>query len=346
MNLKMVKFLQTSIWLYVGFIGVWLCLRSIFFDRMWWLALLNTMAFYLLLPSILLMAIAIYLNWQRLGSRWLIIGSLFPLLLFGSSIGKLLTPPILKSSQEDRANSRVSTTFTVMSFNVLWNNDNHQKIVRTIRDSHPDIIALQELRPHHITELTAALKDYPYSAFHPIDRYHNIGVFSRLPIQSVTILPDPPMERGMSVIVNVNGRLLTAIVAHLTPNNFQLDPLDRVADSVRERYQRRAAEVEKLLEIIDRSPHPAILMCDCNMTDSSQSYDRLQMKLRDSFKEVGWGLGNTFQGESWQFPRQRIDYIWHTNNVIAIASKVAFDGGSDHLPIATEFRWGKRSAIE
>jgi hypothetical protein len=35
-------------WMYISAIAVWFGLRLVFFDRFWWLALLNTLAFYLL----------------------------------------------------------------------------------------------------------------------------------------------------------------------------------------------------------------------------------------------------------------------------------------------------------
>ncbi len=36
--------------LYLGFLLMWLFCRALWFDQFWWLALLNTGAFFLLLP--------------------------------------------------------------------------------------------------------------------------------------------------------------------------------------------------------------------------------------------------------------------------------------------------------
>src|SRR5437867_2234950 len=39
-------------WIYVALIALWLVLRAIFFDQIWWLALLNTFAIYLSLARV------------------------------------------------------------------------------------------------------------------------------------------------------------------------------------------------------------------------------------------------------------------------------------------------------
>jgi vancomycin resistance protein VanJ len=79
------------------------------------------------------------------------------------------------------------------------------------------------------------------------------------------------------------------------------------------------------------------VLCDCNLTDTSQAYPQMAQGLSDSFAQVGWGFGHTFQGEEWKFPLQRLDYIWHTDRLNAIDAYVGKDGGSDHLPILANF---------
>jgi Endonuclease/Exonuclease/phosphatase family len=49
-------------WNYVALIALWLVLRAIFFDQIWWLALLNTFAIYLFIPLPLLLLAGL---WRR-----------------------------------------------------------------------------------------------------------------------------------------------------------------------------------------------------------------------------------------------------------------------------------------
>ncbi len=109
----------------------------------------------------------------------------------------------------------------------------------------------------------------------------------------------------------------------------------------KERYSRRESETIRLKQIMHELDQPVLLMCDCNMTDTSAAYARLRTALNDSFREAGWGFGHTFFPPQSPFPIQRIDYIWHSEDFTAIQAYVGQDGGSDHLPIVAKLRLEK-----
>jgi vancomycin resistance protein VanJ len=337
----MQRILQIFIWIYIGLIWLWFALRLAFFDSIWWLSLLNTNAFYLLIPSLLFLPIALKLGLKKTTSRILILGLTLPVVLFSCFYTYLLVPPQIKSKLAARSNlsttNSLPTKFRTMSFNVLFNNQKYQKIVQSIRSSNPDIIGLQEVQSHHMGELKQALPEYPYSAFHPAPKFHNIAIFSRFPIESIIILPERSIERGMSVVIKMPGRSVTVIVAHLTPNYVPAVPREQYPKLLQERYDRRIVEIDYLLQLVRRNPQPSIVLCDCNLTDTSQAYPQMANGLSDSFAQAGWGFGHTFQGEDWKIPLQRLDYIWYTNNLNAIDSYVGQDGGSDHLPLLSDF---------
>jgi len=100
-----------------------------------------------------------------------------------------------------------------------------------------------------------------------------------------------------------------------------------------ERFGRRAAEVSRLQAIIGDLDGPVLLMCDCNLTDTSEAYAGLNALLGDSFREAGWGLGHTSQPSGAPFPLQRIDYVWHSPDFRAVQAAVGQAGASDHRPI-------------
>jgi vancomycin resistance protein VanJ len=334
---------RACIWAYIGSIWIWLTVRLVFFDRIWWLSLLNTNAFYLLVPSLALLPLALKFGHRQEIFSLIIGGLTLPILLLVWFFGYLLVPPQVKSWLTTSSNSSApkssSVAFRAMSFNILFHNQKYSKITESIRASNPDLIGLEEVQSHHVKQLKQALTEYPYSAFHPAPKDHNIAFFSRFPIESVTILPESSIERGMSIVVKIQGRSLTVVVAHLTPNYVPPVPFDRYPSLLQQRYDSRATEINYLLQFIRVNPHPAIVLCDCNLTDTSQAYLQMKRGLLDSFAQSGWGLGHTFQGEEWQFPLQRLDYIWHTDRLTGIDAYVGKDGGSDHLPILADFRY-------
>ncbi len=80
--------------------------------------------------------------------------------------------------------------------------------------------------------------------------------------------------------------------------------LVRLADA----YRSRAEQTNQILEHMASSPFPVIFCGDLNDSPVSYSYKRLNASLRDSFRQSGWGIGNTYIGK---FPSFRIDYIFH-----------------------------------
>ncbi|MGG6270769.1 endonuclease/exonuclease/phosphatase family protein [Leptolyngbya sp. AN03gr2] len=309
-------------WSYLSSLLFWFGLRLLFSDRFWWLALLNTFAPYLFLPIVILLPLAF---WSR--KRRLLIGLILGCLLFG-----VLFPPRLNFPTTARRN----TLLRVMTFNLLWSNQDYPKITQVVQKMDADVVGIQELQPKELPNLLKAISPiYPYYAIHPADRFHTVALFSRLPIESVKPLLFPPIERGLQAIVRYGDQRINVLVTHLTPNNI---PLNQLVSETIDRYTRRAAETEFLKKFIPEQSLPTIMLCDCNMTDSSETYYELRKVLKDSFEERGQGTGHTLVSSIVPFAVQRLDYVWHTGELQSIESFVGADGGSDHLPVIASFR--------
>jgi endonuclease/exonuclease/phosphatase (EEP) superfamily protein YafD len=314
-------------WSYTAGILLWYGLRITFFDKLWWLALLNTLAFYLFMPLVLLLPLAL---WQR---RWrLLLGLALPCAIFATLFGPLLLSPSKTPLAPNGA------TVTAMSFNLLWTNRDYQKVRSMVLAAQPDLIGFQEIRPADAPALASALADeYPYSAFHPVDDFHTVGLLSRLPIESIQPLADQPLRKGFQVIVRRGEQTLGVIVAHLAPNNMPLWPFSEFVAATQQRYAQRMAETNYLRQAVLDRTMPTLILCDCNMTDTSETYARLSTTVADSFQECGWGFGHTLTVAGIPLPVQRVDYIWHTGELRAVDAYVGQDGGSDHLPLIASF---------
>ncbi len=323
--MRISQFITKLGWFYVTLFCLWIILRFLFFDSLWLLALINTLALYIFLPLI------IFLPFALLSRKWrLLCGLCFPLGLFIGLYSSFFLPSLSTSTPI----SQNQPTIKAMTFNILRSNTDYDAIVKMVSENNPDIIGLQEVTPQAVPILIKRFaKDYPHSAFHPVKLSHNVGILSRFPIDKVIAVPAPPIERGIQVTLRLNnGEPIEAIVAHLIP----FYPLNKFYRLAQNWYARRAKEVSYLSSIAKNYDDPVIIMCDCNFTDTSETYSLMQHEMNDSFYEVGWGFGHTFKGLF--FPVGRIDYIWHTKELQAVDAYVGKGGASDHLPLIAKLQ--------
>jgi vancomycin resistance protein VanJ len=261
-------------WIYIALIALWLGLRALFFDQIWWLALLNSFAIYQFVPLPLLLLTGL---WRR---RWSLVGGLaIPTAIFFALFGTLILPKPSSAQVGDPA-------ITVMTFNVLTSNKDTDALVHAIRAAQP-----------------------------------------------ITL---PTAQPALYAKLRVHGQLVHVFVAHLTPNHLFKNPEISLATATADAFARRATEITFLHEQLHGINGPTLLLCDCNMTDTSQAHAELAAFLSDSFYEAGWGLRNT--NDAGSVPLQRIDYVWHSAGLVAITAELGQAGGSDHLPVIVRLR--------
>jgi vancomycin resistance protein VanJ len=309
---------------YALFIAIWHALRVLWGDRFWPLAIINTATEYLAVPLLPLAVIALCST-----RRWSLLGVLIiPCLVFLLLFGELFLPRWQSAPEGPR--------LKIMSYNVLFSNEDFGAIADSIRAAGPDIVGFQELTGAHEVLPPLLASEYPYATFSREVKINGVGLISRYPIESAERIPLPPLNLAMHVILNVDGRRLHVFVVHLTPNNYLLG---QVPERAAERFAARAAETEQLAADLSASDGPAVLLCDCNLTDTSEAYRTLNTVLGDSFREAGWGLGHTSQPLGAPAPILRVDYVWHSREFFAVSAGVGQPGGSDHRPVWAELIW-------
>lgn len=146
----MTKFYRSRRWrqillilasIYISAIWIWLALRLVWFDGIWWLSLLNTHAFYLVVPSLVLLPIAIYRGLRYRSSKLAIAGFALPFILFFDFFSYLLMSPDWQAQSIESKKDRIA--LRAMSFNLLFNNQSYSEIIRSIRTAKPDVTGLQ-----------------------------------------------------------------------------------------------------------------------------------------------------------------------------------------------------------
>jgi vancomycin resistance protein VanJ len=315
--------------LYTAAILLWLLGRILSPDRPWWFALLNTYSLYCFLPLPFLFLMAFYKR-----ERPFLLLLFAPLLTFLLQYGNLFLPSLRPAP--------TTPAFTAMTFNVLFSNRQHQELAAAIRAASPDIIGLQEALDHHEQRLGAILAaDYPHQRFYADERYGDVALLSRYPIEQDNDFPFPPRNYVMQAIVNIDGRRLHVFVAHLMPTGSGT-ALEGMGPRVTENFGLRAAEIERLRKQMSNLDAPAVLLCDCNLTPPAATYHSLNTFLTDSFQEAGWGLGHSGIPAAPYLPNlylSRIDYVWHSAGLTATRATIGSAGGSDHLPVTAELHF-------
>jgi vancomycin resistance protein VanJ len=212
------------------------------------------------------------------------------------------------------------------------------QLVAAIREMAPDIVALEELNRRQADALARALEDVWPHRFTFGDSYEGRGVFSRYPLRGETVLEIASGRPDALVEIDVEGEVLTLLVAHPRPPKLKRATLD-----IPFALQRQ------LLRLADLAleASPAVLLGDFNIRPDTSIYGRLRERgLLDAFVESGEGPERTFpvrleRGRAVAGRRMRVktpplfrlDYVWHTPDIRSLATWVGGDSGSDHLPV-------------
>ncbi len=214
-----------------------------------------------------------------------------------------------------------SAGIKLLHANVLSTNDDYDRLFELVAAEQPDLIFLQELSPKWL-EATRPLQDnYPYTYTEPREDNFGIGLFSRLPLDSVTHVDSPPLNFPTIIAkLAVNGELLTVI------NTHPMVPLGRANVEARNEHLESVAALARQVE------HPVMLIGDFNTTVWTRPYRVL---------EASTGLRNSRQGfgilPTWStfmpFAMIAIDHALVSDDIGVVETRTGPRIGSDHLPL-------------
>ena len=99
----------------------------------------------------------------------------------------------------------------------------------------------------------------------------------------------------------------------------------------------RNRDLARLIAFLERETLPFIAGGDFNLSQHSASYEQLAKLAKDSFRERGWGWGNTWYFDSSFPPLLRLDYLWRSDDLETVDAQLESRMGSDHLPLRASF---------
>ncbi|MFT7622041.1 MAG: endonuclease/exonuclease/phosphatase family metal-dependent hydrolase [Myxococcota bacterium] len=173
----------------------------------------------------------------------------------------------------------------------------------------PDVVLLQEVGNVKGPELTQAHRlartsDYEIAACFNKRTNRGLAVLSKYPVVDVVVQDLPRRKRpALGVVINVNGRLVSFVNVHLTP---QLSAV-----------KQRQLELDATLKLMQSLPGPSFLGGDFNFGDSAEENAHLA-DLVDTFRIAQpeapghtWDLDNPLARKN-SFPKEpsrRLDRI-------------------------------------
>ncbi len=278
---------------------------------------------------------------------WLFFSWRHFLVLFTLSLGLVypvyLSYPLIQFTKVEDEQSDLS----VLSYNVHGFKEEGTK--ELLINNKADIMLLQEGREDQQKKLKNNEFNHYYSEF-----YGLLSFYSKYPIiETNEIKVDDPELNGKAAYADIDlGKDTIRVV------NIYLEPMyiDKAlvkdiiqSDNTQEAeissrkvelklvkgMQKHQKQLEAIIPIISKSPHPVIIGTDLNSTPVSYEYEKISEYLYDSFIEVGKGNATTFHG--FKFPI-RIDYLFHSRHLKPTEAKVIRKKFSDHYPVIVNYK--------
>jgi endonuclease/exonuclease/phosphatase family metal-dependent hydrolase len=235
-----------------------------------------------------------------------------------------------------RPMSRAAPTLPmrVMTYNIhsAYNVDGRQdpeEIARVIEESGAEIIALQEVSRGWLINGSTDLASWLAQRLD----MHFLFKGTTGPMWGNAILTRAPIVDHGSGVLPADGSLIGRGYLWAEIYVHDKDPIQIIATHLHhigEEVSVRLAQVPVLLQYWDHAPS-SVLLGDFNAIPGAPDMDLiLQAGLIDSWTEAGSGIGYTYASNDLY---QRIDWIWHTEDLAALDAEVLSSTASDHLPL-------------
>ena len=318
------QLVQVGIFSYGWLTILYLLARLTMGERWHWVAFANNLIPWWALGGLIGSGVAIFSR-----RRWVLLPAQVPMLCaFIILYGPMYWPDRTSAGGHD------SIELSAATYNLKSIYSKSASIVDVLQSLDTTIIGVQELARGRAITLREELSDkYPYQVFYLAPQLQGVGLLSQYPVlEQYVKRSNIGAIQYIRVVIDVEGRRVAVYVVHPHTPVSQTSPF-AYDDADREEF------IAALLQRLKMEKDPVLLLCDCNLTDQSDDYHKLDHVLDDSFREAGWGLGFTFSAKSvFDFmsflPVVRLDYVWHSPHFTAYDAYVVSDNGtSDHHPV-------------
>jgi len=231
-----------------------------------------------------------------------------------------------------------SKTLSLLTSNVLQENQSTELLLNEIHRYNPDVLLLTETNERWRSEIRDGIKStYTYSIEYPLDNTYGMLLYSTYELvdPSVTFLVDDSIPSMQSLLILGDLDTIQLYAIHPTPPAPQHNPSSTDRD----------AEMMKVALASMRNSRPVIVMGDFNDVAWSQSTRLFQAisGLLDIRK--GRGFYNTYNADNFIL-RWPLDHIFVSRHFRAIRAERCADIDSDHFPLYVNLSLDKEGSTE
>lgn len=238
------------------------------------------------------------------------------------------------------SNMPSSGAIRILSVNLYAENRSPGALADEIAQTDADVILFQEYTPAWQTLLRPRMAaGYPHFSEAPQDDCFGAATFSRLPFV------EPPRV-DLPIGITGNPQVRTVVAFGGGPSADASQPMRVAIYNVHllppgslEYVRVNRREFLDLLHILAEERLPAIVSGDFNFTGDSRHADMLrEAGYADAFDQLGGGPQWTWPvlGPLRYVPGLRLDHMYLSRGLRALAAKCGVGAGSDHRPVLAE----------
>lgn len=213
--------------------------------------------------------------------------------------------------------------------NVRSENEEFDGVLSEIARVDPDVVVLVEctITWRQVIRQSSFVAKYPYGSGSTQWVADDVGIFSKVPIERETT--QAFADRVIRTIdVPVDGQTLHVVGLHAPrPMNFHENDYDGFWQGA--------------LPLIESTPHPLVVVGDCNATQYSLVYQQLKASgLRSAHEDRGRGYATSWPNGTLPLPPIRIDQAFLSPDVACESITEGEGAGSDHKPLILDVQFG------
>ncbi len=215
----------------------------------------------------------------------------------------------------------------VVSLNVLTSNEDHDAVIDFLNSTNADVIFLMEVDDVWISALKPLQNTHPHRWENSRQDNFGLALYSRLPLQEITLLTDELKSSvpSMQVLIKHAGREFRLLGTHPLP------PISNLYAASRDQ------QLSAIHDWVSTIQEPMLVIGDLNASPWSHAMSSLTrssgLRLAANAWQPTWRLNSPFA-----IP---IDHALTTKSLLITERQIGPDVGSDHRAQIIDLGWAR-----